>query len=81
VLAERSMLKVLDGSCRTAVGVFTEMTPTTITLHGEILAPDGQTSANATSSGPLDDADKVGFELGGRLRELAGPALLAQLVG
>jgi hydroxymethylbilane synthase len=79
VLAERAMLKVLDGSCRTAVGVFTEMTDTLITLHGEILAPDGATSAKATASGPIDAPDEVGFELGEKLRALAGPALLAQL--
>jgi hydroxymethylbilane synthase len=81
VTAERALLRELDGSCRTAVGVFTELDGDTITLHGEILAPDGSTSVEASQSGDADDAGAVGAELGIRLRAMAGPQLLAQLVG
>lgn len=81
VTAERALLRELDGSCRTAVGVFTELEGGRITLHGEILAPDGQTSVEASETGDPTDADAIGAMLGQKLRAMAGPLLLAQLVG
>ncbi len=81
VTAERALLRELDGSCRTAVGVFTELEGGTITLHGEILAPDGSTSVEASQTGDAADADAVGAALGIKLRAMAGPLLLAQLAG
>jgi hydroxymethylbilane synthase len=42
VRAERAMLRELDGSCRTAVGVFTTLADGNVAMHGEILAPDGR---------------------------------------
>lgn len=76
VAAERAMLAELDGSCRTAIGVFTELGESEITLHGEVLAPDGSTWVEATHSGPAAEAARVGAELGRQLRALGGPTLL-----
>lgn len=76
VAAERAMLAELDGSCRTAIGVLTELGEAEITLHGEVLAPDGSTWVEATHSGPRADAARVGAELGRQLRALGGPTLL-----
>lgn len=79
VTAERAMLRELDGSCRTAVGVFTTLEGGMITLYGEILAPDGREWVAETISGRQTNAETVGAELGKKLRALAGPSLLAQL--
>lgn len=79
VIAERALLRILDGSCRTAIGVFTERDGDQITLHGEILAPDGQISVQASESGEIANADAVGVALGTRLRGMAGAELLSQM--
>lgn len=81
VAAERALLRELDGSCRTAIGVFTELDGGSITLHGEILAPDGSASVDASETGDVSDAANVGARLGVKLRAMAGPLLLAQLAG
>src|SRR5690606_40382706 len=40
IAAERAMLAVLDGSCRTPVGALTTLSNGTISLKGEILSLD-----------------------------------------
>ena len=64
VTAERALLRELDGSCRTAIGVFTEREGGRIVLHGEILAPDGSSSVEATEAGDAAAAAAVGTTLG-----------------
>jgi len=81
VTAERALLRVLDGSCRTAIGVFTELHGSRITLTGEILAPDGSSSVGASETGEAAKAAEVGAALGEKLKAMAGPLLLAQFVG
>ncbi len=66
--AERAMLAVLDGSCRTPVGALTRRNGDMLTLKGEILSLDGQTTFRAEASG-IDPA---------ALGEAVGKDLLAQ---
>lgn len=68
IAAERAMLAILDGSCRTPVGALSGTDGAVLTLKGEILSLDGQTSfrADAKGSDPL------------ALGETVGRALLAQ---
>ena len=79
VTAERALLRELDGSCRTAVGVLTTQERGEIEMLGEILAPDGRQWVEETLSGPATDAEAIGAELGRKLRAIAGPTLLAAL--
>jgi len=78
VAAERAMLAVLDGSCRTPIAGHAAIAGTRLRLSGLIALPDGteshrgEDSANAT----LDDATKLGRDLGERLKALAGPGFL-----
>ena len=81
VTAERALLRELDGSCRTAIGVMTTLSGDTLTLRGEILAPDGQNWVEAEHAGAATDARAIGTALGEELRRRAGPSLLAQLAG
>lgn len=65
IAAERAMLAVLDGSCRTPVGALSAIEDGLLTLKGEILSMDGQTSyrAEAKGSDPLALGEAVGRDL------------------
>ncbi|KKB78850.1 porphobilinogen deaminase [Devosia soli] len=76
IVAERTMLAVLDGSCRTPVGALTAWSGETLTLSGEILSLDGQTSFRAEASGT--DPQKLGTAVGEELLAKAGPDWLKQ---
>jgi hydroxymethylbilane synthase len=74
--AERAMLGVLDGSCRTPVGTLTRFDGSTLTLKGQILSLDGQTEFNSAASGM--DPETLGREVGEDLVRQAGTEWLAQ---
>ncbi len=71
ITAERTMLAVLDGSCRTPVGALSGRNGDMLTLRGEILSLDGQTSFRAEASG--SDARDLGERVGRDLLAQAGP--------
>lgn len=76
IVAERAMLKVLDGSCRTPVGALTKLEGHTIILKGQILSLDGQTAFDSIASGT--DPLVVGRQVGEDLIARAGTEWLAQ---
>lgn len=76
ITAERTMLAVLDGSCRTPVGALSGMDNGRLTLKGEILSLDGQTSFRA--DGSEEDPETLGRKVGQALLDQAGPDWLAQ---
>ena len=81
VTAERALLGTLNGSCRTPIGAFTELSETSCTLHAQVLSPDGSQSFEATHSGRPGDAAAIGAELGRRLLELAGAEFVERFGG
>ena len=81
IAAERALLAMLDGSCRTPLGAFTELAEATLTLHGEILSPDGRQAFARSISGTPDQAGALGSELGRQLLALAGPDFIEHLKG
>ena len=74
--AERALLAVLDGSCRTPVGTLTRFDGTTLTLKGQILSLDGQTEFSSAATGMNPQA--LGREVGQDLVHKAGTEWLAQ---
>ena len=76
ILAERAMLAVLDGSCRTPVGAMSRLDGTTLTLKGQILSLDGRTTFNSTATG--SDPEALGRQVGQDLIDQAGTEWLAQ---
>jgi hydroxymethylbilane synthase len=78
ITAERAMLRVLDGSCRTPVGALSSIEGDELTLKGEILSLDGQTAFIEMVSGPLGSAEALGEALGHKLLDRAGTQWLAQ---
>jgi hydroxymethylbilane synthase len=79
VCAERAMLKAIDGSCHTPIGVLTRHAGDIMLLSGEILSPDGQTSFSAEMEGAATKAEALGIELGEKLLAKAGTDFLARL--
>lgn len=78
IRAERAMLRVLDGSCRTPVGALSLLAGDSLTLKGEILSLDGQTSFTDAVSGSAAQAEALGAALGQLLLDRAGTKFLAQ---
>ncbi|MDB5506956.1 MAG: porphobilinogen deaminase [Devosia sp.] len=79
VIAERAMLRELDGSCRTPIGALSEIVDDTLTLTGQILTPDGKQCWETTLSAPTQHAETLGAELGRALRDMAGERFLTLL--
>lgn len=74
--AERAMLAVLDGSCRTPVGALTRLEGDMLVLKGQILSLDGQTAFDSAASG--NDAFALGRQVGEDLLAQAGTEFLAK---
>ena len=74
VTAERAMLEVLDGSCRTPIAGLAEVAAGgALTLRGLIALPDGTELIETARQGAAADADAIGRDAGGELRRRAGP--------
>lgn len=78
VMAERAMLAVLDGSCRTPVGALSRIEGEGLVLKGEILGLDGAERFAAEVSGRADEGERLGAELARQLLAAAGPDFLSR---
>lgn len=76
VTAERAMLRVLDGSCRTPIGGLAELSGDVLTLRAEVLSLDGKIRHQHQLSGTANDAEALGVAVGGALRAMAGEEML-----
>ena len=73
VAAERAMLEMLDGSCRTPIAALAEFTGDGVLgLRGLIARPDGSEVIETTRSGGGDDAAAMGRDAGDELRRRGG---------
>lgn len=79
VTAERAMLRVIDGSCRTPIGVVSKRVENMLHLKGELLSPDGRICHDAEIAGLAVEAVVLGARLGEKLLEMAGADFLAAL--
>jgi hydroxymethylbilane synthase len=76
--AERAMLAVLDGSCRTPIAGLAELVADGgISLRGMLLRPDGSGAVEAARLGRASDAIMLGRDLGAELKAQAGPGYFA----
>lgn len=73
VRAERAMLGVLDGSCRTPIGGLATIAHDGLTLEGLVAKPDGSALHRDAIQGAVTDAVALGEALGQRLKDRAGP--------
>ncbi len=72
--AERAMLAVLDGSCRTPIAGLATIADGQLAITGLLATPDGSEVIRARRDGPAAEAVRLGADLGAELRRRAGPA-------
>ncbi len=63
-VAERSVLKILEGDCNTAVGVHAEINNNQIELTAELFSIDGSQKYKEKKIDSIDLAEKLGKEVG-----------------
>tara|TARA_B100001093_G_scaffold444500_1_gene447548 strand:- start:639 stop:1559 length:921 start_codon:yes stop_codon:yes gene_type:complete len=68
-VAERDVLKILEGDCETAVGVNAELKDDKISLEAELFSLDGSKRFYEKITKDIRDFDKIGLEIGKRLKE------------
>ncbi len=73
LMAERSLLAGLDGSCETPIGGLAEISDGQLRLRGEILNDDGSQVWTADETGPIDGAVQMGRDMAAKLLAQAGP--------
>lgn len=73
VRAERAMLAVLDGSCRTPIAGYARIAGDRLTLDGLIAAIDGSAVHRARREGAVADAETIGRAAGAALKAAGGP--------
>ena len=68
-LAERSVLKILEGDCETAIGVHAEIKEDEIELNAELFSIDGTERFHEKISGKIELAENLGEKVGKILKE------------
>ena len=71
--AERALLEVLDGSCRTPIAALAEIEGGQMRLRGLVARPDGSEVLECQRSGATGDAEAMGRDAGEELKRRAGP--------
>jgi len=71
IKAERNVLKVLEGDCETAVGVFANVNGDKINLEAELFSLDGSKRFHLKLSANIDKADELGIEMGKTLKKIS----------
>jgi hydroxymethylbilane synthase len=80
VATERSMLEVLDGSCRTPIGGLATIESDKINLSGMLVWPDGSGLKSFSYVGKILEPVLIGQIVGDELRRLAGPKFFEDLL-
>src|SRR5690606_4912129 len=67
--AERALLAQLEGGCQIPIGALGTLEEDQLTLHGLVASLDGSKVVRAQSSGPAQDAERIGVTLAQELVE------------
>lgn len=79
VLAERSMLRCLEGGCQIPIGAFARVWDGDLVLEGLVASLDGKKIARAIDALPLDMPDQLGRRLAEKLLSLGAKEILQEL--
>ena len=71
IKAERNVLKVLEGDCETAVGVFASIDGDKINLEAELFSLDGSKRFHLKSFESVNKAEELGIEMGKTLKKIS----------
>ncbi len=77
VLAERSMLRTLEGGCRVPVGALALATGSTVGLRGVVVSPDGALVYRGEAEG--EEPEEVGERLARDLLDQGAAVVLAEI--
>jgi hydroxymethylbilane synthase len=76
VSAERALLLSLGGGCQTPIGAYARVEGERLYLLGIVLSADGADSVRDSSEGPASEAQRIGQELGAKLRGQGADGIL-----
>ena len=68
-IAERDVLKILEGDCETAVGAHAKLNDNEIVLEAELFSLDGSQRFYEKLRKDKKDFNNIGLEVGNRLKE------------
>ena len=71
IKAERNVLKILEGDCETAVGVFASISGFKINLEAELFSLDGSKRFHLKLSENINKANELGIEVGKALKKMS----------
>jgi hydroxymethylbilane synthase len=78
-IAERALLRRLEGGCQVPVGAYAEVEDGEVHLRGLIAALDGSRLVRDEARGPVEQAERVGTELAERLLAAGGEEILVEV--
>lgn len=79
-LAERSLLRQLEGGCQVPIGVNTSLEGDTLTLVGMVASLDGKRLIKDSISGQASDGEQLGTDLALKLREQGATEILEEIL-
>ncbi|MBI5137622.1 MAG: hydroxymethylbilane synthase [Nitrospirae bacterium] len=81
VLAERALLRRLEGGCQVPIAALGTVDGGTVTLVGLVAATDGSEVIRKRASGPRADAERIGTKLAEELLAAGGGRILEAVYG
>ena len=79
-LAERALLRTLEGGCQVPIGVSTRIIDDRLTLMGVVASIDGKRLVKDTIIGTIEDAEQLGFLLAESLSQKGGQEILDEIL-
>ena len=78
VMAERHLLRTVQGGCLAPVGAMSRIEDGELELTGVVLDPEGHRRIEATSRGPVSDPDSIGEAVAHSLLSQGASSLMAE---
>jgi hydroxymethylbilane synthase len=75
-LAERTVAEILEGDCKSAIGIYAECVDNKLLLSASVMLPDGSEFVSAKDTSTLAEAQTLGVSVGNRLLELGAKKII-----
>jgi hydroxymethylbilane synthase len=79
VLAERSLLRTLEGGCQVPIGIYSEIKSGELYLEAYVGSVNGKTAFRDNISGKKEDAEKLGMQLADKLLDAGAKEILDEI--
>jgi len=81
ILAERALLRTLEGGCQIPIGALGDIQGDKMTLHGLVGSLDGKEVLRSEVSGSVTEAEELGIKLAEQLKGMGADKILADVRG